>query len=236
MNNKFTNKKVVLPVIHVETEEQAMQNVKIAQDCGADGVFIISHGYFSGTQLFELALKLKRAFNGFWIGVNCLDMPPLDVISTMPLEIDGVWSDNARIDERIEEHPYSQQIVDMIQKRGWQGLYFGGVAFKYQRQVENLESAVEKAKPFMNVICTSGVGTGHAADLTKMARMKKAAGEFPLAIASGITPVNVTEYLPYIDYFLVATGINKVGEEMLDTHKTRDLANSIHNYGIAKKF
>ncbi|MCD8309993.1 MAG: hypothetical protein LUB83_02070 [Prevotellaceae bacterium] len=29
-----------------------------------------------------------------------------------------------------------------------------------------------------------------------------------LAIASGITPQNVTDYLPYVDYYLVATGIS----------------------------
>jgi hypothetical protein len=36
--------------------------------------------------------------------------------------------------------------------------------------------------------------------------LKRALGDWPLAIASGITPENVGEYLPVADCFLVATG------------------------------
>lgn len=38
--------------------------------------------------------------------------------------------------------------------------------------------------------------------------MKQAIGEFPLAIASGITPENVSESLDIADCFLVAKGIS----------------------------
>jgi predicted TIM-barrel enzyme len=68
--------------------------------------------------------------------------------------------------------------------------------------------------PFMDVVTTSGVGTGHAAEIDKIQGMKQALGDFPLAIASGIKPANVTDYLPHADCFLVATGISKSFDQL----------------------
>lgn len=225
----FKNKKVILPVIHVENSEQGLRNAVLAHRSGADGVFIISHGVIDAAGLFDLAKLIKHEIQGFWVGVNCLGLSALEAAQIVPMEVNGLWTDNAHIDERILfEQEYARKVKDTLQERGWYGRYFGGVAFKYQREVVNLELAVEKSKPYMDVICTSGVGTGHAADLSKMQRMKAAAGDFPIAIASGITPENVIEYLPYIDYFLVATGISKSFTE-LDEGKTKQLIKNIRD-------
>ncbi len=62
---------------------------------------------------------------------------------------------------------------------------------------------------FMDVVTTSGPGTGHAVHVDKIRAMKEALGQFPLAIASGITAENVQDYLPWSDCYLVATGISK---------------------------
>ena len=138
---KFSNKHVILPVIHVSSEEQAMQNANIVMESDAD------------------------------------------------------------------------EILEARDAIGWMGLYFGGVAFKYQRRVNNLRSAARNARDYMDVVTTSGPRTGLAADIEKIRIMKKALDDFPLAIASGITPENVTEYLPYSDCYLVSTGISRNFEE-----------------------
>lgn len=101
-------------------------------------------------------------------------------------------------------------------------LYFGGVAFKYQRHVEDFESACRVATRYMDVVTTSGPGTGHAAEVEKIRRMKAALGVIPLAIASGVTPENVADYLPHADCFLVATGISRSFTE-LDPARVRSL-------------
>jgi predicted TIM-barrel enzyme len=82
------------------------------------------------------------------------------------------------------------------------------VAFKYQRQIEDLEAACRIACRFVDVVTTSGPGTGQAASVVTIRQMKQALGGWPLAIASGITPENVGDYLPFADCFLVATGIS----------------------------
>ena len=55
-------------------------------------------------------------------------------------------------------------------------------------------------------------------------------GDHPLAIASGITPENVADYLPFADCFLVATGISTRIEE-LDAHRTRALIQAVRAAG-----
>ena len=78
----------------------------------------------------------------------------------------------------------------------------------------------------MDVICTSGPATGLAADIEKIQRLYSARGEKTLALASGITPENVSEYLPCADHFLVATGISR-SFYMLDPEKVKLLADKI---------
>jgi len=40
----FSNRHVVLPIIHAEAVEQVLCNAEIARDAGYDGVFLINHG------------------------------------------------------------------------------------------------------------------------------------------------------------------------------------------------
>ncbi len=203
-------KKYILPVVHVVDKEQAFSNVEKVKACGADGVFLISHGFMDDEELVQLAVQVKDAFAPIWVGVNCLGLDAKKTVQVVPPVIDGIWTDNADVDERSQTQPYAEE-VRAIQKRLLPSTrYFGGVAFKYQRSVRDLEAAVAKAAPLMDVICTSGVGTGYAADIQKIERMGIKAKEVgaSLAIASGITPQNVTDYLPYVDYYLVATGIS----------------------------
>ncbi len=204
----FRARKVVLPVIHVESEGQAMENAFIAFEAGADGIFLINHDYDCG-HLLKVFQAVRDKFPGWWVGLNCLDLYPDEVFDVIGNDVNGVWVDNAFVDETKEVQGYPEYVKQKRLRARWLGLYFGGVAFKYQREVEDLEKAVEIAKNYVDVITTSGPGTGLAADVGKIKRMRKAAGNFPLAVASGITPENVADYLPYVDAFLVATGISK---------------------------
>jgi hypothetical protein len=221
----FPNKHVVLPVIHVASQEQALRNTVIAIDAKADGVFLINHA-ISSNGLLDILSAVADAYPGFWIGVNCLDLDPEDVFRRVSSMVKGVWTDSAMIDETAAEQTRAKAIQKIHQSTGWQGLYFGGVAFKYQRPVEDLESAALLARDFMDVVTTSGPGTGQAAHLEKIKIMKAALVDFPLAIASGITPENITEYLPFSDCYLVATGVSRSFEE-LDPPLVRSLVNKV---------
>jgi len=209
----FSSRHVVLPVVHVASLEQALRNTQIARDARADGVFLINHS-MSDEALLDVHDAVADAHPDWWVGVNCLGMWPDQVFRAVGPKVDGVWVDNAGIDEGQEEQLLAESLLAIRDSHAPGCLYFGGVAFKYQRHVDDLEAAARIAAPYMDVVTSSGPGTGHAAEVEKIRRMREALGETPLAIASGITPENIEEYLSIADCFLVATGISRSFTEL----------------------
>jgi hypothetical protein len=220
----FKKKHTLLPVIHVRDEQQAYENVAIACENGADGVFLIGHGMFY-LDLLLIQQKSKERFPGCWIGVNCLDLPTRDVWKQVTNLVDGVWTDNAEIQEADDDQPSAREIVAAKASANYRGLYFGGVAFKFQRHVTDLSRGAALAKDYVDVVTTSGIGTGRSPDVEKIKTMKGAIGDHPLAIASGITPGNVSDYKD-ADVFMVATGISKTFHD-LDADLVKALADAL---------
>lgn len=218
----FSNRHVVLLVVHTVSREQALRNAAIARDSGADGVFLISHGAIRDDQLLAVQADVRAGQPGLWVGINCLSWRPEELFARVGPDVQGVWVDDALIDESTDDQPAARRIAAVQQANGWAGLYFGGVAFKYQRPVRDLAAAARRAASHMDVVTTSGPGTGHAASPEKVRVMKQAVGDAPLAVASGVTPENVTDYLPWADCFLIATGVSSTFEE-LDPERARDL-------------
>ncbi|MGD9047817.1 MAG: BtpA/SgcQ family protein [Anaerolineae bacterium] len=224
----FANRHIILSVVHVAEPEQALRNAEIARRQGCDGVFLIRHE-IDNTELLRIHHQLYEAFPDWWIGVNCLDLSPSKVFDVITDEVAGVWVDNAMIDERESLQVKAEAIQAAREQSGWQGLYFGGVAFKYQRYVEDVGRAARLAAEYMDVVTTSGPATGESADRVKIQTMKAALGDVPLAIASGTTPENVGGYLEIADCFLVATGISKSWLEF-DEERVRELVRRVRTY------
>ncbi len=208
---------VVLPVIHVQDNEQAEANIRLAVEAGCPGVFLINHD-FPYEQFLPIIRHVRPLFPDYWIGVNFLAktgkiaFPILAELEGQGVKVDGYWADDARIDEQrnASEQLEAEEITAIKAECGWSGLYFGGTAFKKQREVAaaDFDKSASLACNFMDVVTTSGIATGHSADLQKMQTFRTACGDTPLALASGITPENVSSYVPYVDCVLVATGIN----------------------------
>ncbi len=221
--------KSVLPVIHCESTEQALRNTTIAADCGCDGVFLINHS-ISAQSLLGIIEVVRADFTDLWLGANFLGMGAVDVFRKIPLNaIDGIWTDDAGVDERRIEQPAAESVQNAIHESGWSGTYFGGIAFKYQREVDHVTKAAKIASQYMDVVCTSGPGTGKVASTEKLQEMKRAIGKTPLAVASGVTPENVGDALPWVDLFLVATGISRSFTE-LDPMKVESLVSIVKDY------
>ena len=225
----FTNRHAVLPIIHVVSREQALRNVEISLASGADGAFLISHGAISDDELLTIYGDARAAQPGFWLGINCLSLRPQALFAHLPPGTQGAWVDDATIDECSAHQPAAARIQAAQQAHGWEGLYFGGVAFKYQRPVRDLAGAARCAAPWMDVVTTSGPGTGQAASPAKVRTMKEALNGFPLGLASGVTPENVNDYLPWTDALLVSTGISYDFDE-LDPARVRDLVRVVRDW------
>ena len=208
---------VILPVIHVLDEEQAVINVDVALDNGAHGVFLINHDF--GVQPFLPIIRhVRHQFPDLWLGLNFLAVtgkdafPILAELESDGYRIDAYWADDARIDESkdVDHQDEAKTILQTKEQCGWKGMYFGGTAFKKQRYVDpaDYHTSAKLACQFMDVVTTSGIATGHEADLDKTAVFRDAIGQSALALASGITPDNAHLYRHQVDAFLVATGIN----------------------------
>lgn len=87
--------------------------------------------------------------------------------------------------------------------------------------------------PYVDVVCTSGPGTGMEASPQKLAGMRGGIGpSAALALASGVTADNVVRYLLHVDAFLVGTGL-EASFGVLDPGKLQRLQAEIAAYDPA---
>uniref|UniRef100_A0A1X7V2B1 HpcH/HpaI aldolase/citrate lyase domain-containing protein n=1 Tax=Amphimedon queenslandica TaxID=400682 RepID=A0A1X7V2B1_AMPQE len=158
----------ILPVIHVRSEEQAIRNSLLAASEGAQGVFLINHE-FPYVQLLPIIVGVREKLPYLWIGVNFLGVTgdiafkELGKLSSNGYQVDAYWADNGEVDERkpqIQEK--AERIKSVREKSGWDGIYFGGTAFKCQRHIQDelVERAASIAIRYMDVVTTSGQATG----------------------------------------------------------------------------
>lgn len=222
----FPKRHTLIVVVHVLDREQALRNVLIAQAEGADGVFLINH-QTNHLHLSSCFKYIRERCPDFWIGLNYLDLDKYNALRLLPSGAQGLWDDNAQIDlDQMNPQYEASEFASRRAETGKEALYFGGVAFKYQRSSRDPAKEAKLAVPYVDVITTSGDGTGIAANLSKIQSMKAAIGDHPLAIASGITPENVKDYMPHADCFLVATGVSFSDTE-LNPQRVRELAQAI---------
>jgi uncharacterized protein len=212
----FGKSPVLLPVIHPISRADALRAVSVAHAAGVPGVFLIDQG-MSERDVLALARMGHETYPSLWIGLNLLSRTAGKTLTTTynrGWRVDGIWSDWAGIDEQRvmgSSHPEAEAFLNVRRTASWDGLYFGGVAFKYQREVaqSDLSAVAEMSIPYMDVLCTSGPGTGRPADVEKVKALRAGLGDHAMALASGVTPENVGNYLPYVQAFLVGTGIEE---------------------------
>jgi hypothetical protein len=207
----------VLVVVHVTSGEQALRNSQIAQEAGADGVFLINHGIDTAS-LKATWSAVTTAMPRFWVGVNDLTTPAIETARSWQAGLAGVWEDHTVMARDLPYLTSARTRAVQWAALDTPPLLFGGVAFKYGPDEsltgDRLAALASAATQFVDVVTTSGPGTGYSARLTKIATIRAAIGDSPLAIASGITAENVADYLPYADCFLVASGISRSFDEL----------------------
>ena len=209
----FGTSPVLLPVVHPIGREEALASIRIAHDLGVRGVFLIDQGMVERDVLL-LMHEVRERYPSLWIGLNLLSRTPERALAIAIATcgfVDGIWSDDAGIDVHVAKQSRAEAFLATRRAHAWTGLYFGGVAFKYQREVlfVDLGFAAAAADPYMDVLCTSGPGTGQVADVEKVRALRAGLGDHAMALASGVTPENVKNYLPYVQAFLVGTGIEE---------------------------
>lgn len=238
----FQQDRALLAVIHSRSNDRdgldtLLTSVGNAVAGGADGIFLIdqhaSLDFIIGTAL----PAVRERFPNFWIGLNPLAASNVyNAMSMAKLHgLNGLWRDDAGVDGRTfaECVESAHATISARQLTRWNGLYFGGTAFKTQRKLPlgELPYVVRMAAMFTDVVTTSGDWTAVAAELERIKLIRNTMDRHvDLAIASGITVENVKDYLPYANAFIVGTGIESAFG-VIDPERVCQLANLIHRYG-----
>ena len=207
------HERVLLPVLHVSDQYDVLAQAKIAIENGADGLMLCAWPASIAMMLHAIT-QIREAYPDCFVGVNFMK-PPQEL--TGPIEADAVW-----FDEGVDGNGPSERLTTMLSKLddlGFTGLRFGGFAFKGKKWIPDtsLPELGLTACTLLDVPTTSGQGTGVAMDLRRAQKVRDALGtQTRVAVASGVTVANATDYLPYFDIFLVGTGV--------ETHKPHPIA------------
>jgi predicted TIM-barrel enzyme len=205
----------IYPVVHISDEEQAIAQTGIALELGSNGLYLIDHHNSYPDKLLNVFELVSREHPNAFIGINALCIPDsyqtfTAIIDAREKEIitrypDGVWVDDAS---------FLPQAVDSLRSNNPETLairYLGGVAFKYTSSFTDLPELAafeaERMEKYVDVVTTSGAGTGLPPTPAKIKAMKEALTNKPLAVASGVSYENLKEFDGYIDQLLVATSI-----------------------------
>jgi len=254
IEHSFDKSKVFLPVIHYYDDEQFWKNIEIAYKY-TDGVWLITQGRgMYSDKLCRFAEEMRGKLpTTFFIGVNFLrdNIHAFELVEKMGCVFDGLWTDNGYVYDDNRSIVEADNFARLIEESDWNGLYFGGTAFKYQRKVFFLEYVTRVACDYMHVVTTSGPGTGQSANIEKIKLMRKVIDDHSgystlsindntpqqyrpgFALASGVTVENIGTYLPYVDAFMVGTGIEKEFG-ILDEDKVREMSRLIYEYRCSR--
>jgi len=219
---------VFLPVIHITSPERVLIQTQRAVEAGANGLWLINHGgHTTGFKyLIDTCDKVRKAHPNLWIGLNFLDLEPLDALEYLPEGANGLWVDNGGVAEK-QNGGFNIRCAEQLWRRTQihrpDILLFGGVAFKYRDEgsVKDVAGIAEAALPYMDVVTTSGPGTGHAADIGKIRRMSRAIGANNLGLASGLSADNLSGFSEHVKHLIISSSISDNSGE-LDLAKMRE--------------
>lgn len=207
----------VLPVIHHLDTHTTLEQAALAMNCGADGVFLISH-QGADDDLPPLAATLKGRYPGKLLGINLLGQSVQHAYqAALDFNLDAVWADSAGVSSAGLTDT-GAWLADQIRHNASAGpLVFASVAFKYQPVEPHPAGAASAARAMGAVPTTSGARTGLPPTREKIGFMSSAAGGV-LAVASGMDCDNVAGFVPMLSHILVATGVS-VDDHHFDVDK-----------------
>jgi len=201
------NKRQLIPVIHHRDVITTLYNAEIAAKVGCEYVSLIQ---MEGRDnlLDEAFRAIRKDFPDLKAIINRLSLDPsVSYLVNRSLGANGTWADKCGVHGEFLSQESSAIATEIVLSPNHK--FFGGVAFKYQEHEKYPELAAKTAYDLGFIPTTSGLQTGSAPDIDKIKCMANALPERILAVASGITPENVTDFAPYVNYYFVATGISR---------------------------
>jgi hypothetical protein len=229
----------VFPVIHLgETSiGKSVEQADTAFELGADGVYLIDH--YNGAQdtrrIFETLTEVREHGPDRYVGLNILGLTVPEAFGRIAgaklLQLPSdLWVDDVReggeLDKALE---FRKSLSDLAAVS-----LHGGIAFKYTPTATNNANAASAEtavlKRYVDVITTSGLGTGKPPTVEKLAAMKFVSGGKPVAVASGIDLSNIESFGGIVDEVLVASSVEtRPGSGVFEPSVLKDFIEIAHN-------
>jgi len=235
----------VFPVVHItEGVELALEQSQLALESGSGGVYLIDHKRASYERVEKTLAYLRRYNRGSFVGVNFLHVYPTQIFERFAeklvlaaasgTEIKTVLPDSLWVDDCSVSFDSIRNIRENVRPEiGATVAYAGGVAHKYTfTETDDPFVASEEAKKYfagLDIVVTTGPSTGMPPSPAKIEAMKAAIGDTPLAIASGITANNVSDFKAADQVFVASSIETEKGNGIFDPAKLQHLINVAHN-------
>ena len=214
--------------------EQALCDLESSFENGADSVVLINE-WCSLKELETTLQEVRKKYPQVPLGVNYLGhqgetesygyRDAFRLARDYKLQV--VWTDFSGVD-LIHERP----AIDLHQieaARPENVFYASGVHMKYSTLVDAdkpIEKSALQAMGWVDGVIVTGPKTGAACNPDHAKRVRAAIGDYPLGVASGVSPSNVHEILPYVDFYLVASSLQD-SEQRIDGIKVRALRTAL---------
>lgn len=226
----------IYPVVHINTTPTAVEQSATALTAGADGVYLIHHGADNAT-VFGVLRIVGDNHPGAFVGVNLLGSSTLQALHRIEQALNtgeitcapsGLWSDDIRSDpDPFAAKEYASRTEALSGVR-----ILGGIAFKYTSTfTEDPDVARDETvrlRDAVDVVTTSGSGTGTPPTVAKLRAMREVAGR-PIAVASGLSAANVVDFRTVVDEVLIASSIETAPYSgIFDRHALLDAIQTVH--------
>lgn len=224
----------VWPVIHVRDTVQVCENAAIARQAGCTGVLLVAMDGCNENSDHAAARLIRNPLHpDFKVGVNYLGKRPTAALRhAMAHGYDALWMDEQLFSAggcSLE----GQSFLRVWQRAAAPPKVFAAVAFKGQPHDPRPGESAYALGECGIIPTTSGPGTGMMATIEKVAECRPIGSPWPLALASGVTPENMHQYIPFVTHILVNTGISK-DFHTFDPERLAALMDAVEAHGGGK--
>lgn len=195
--------------------DEAFWDLENAMEGGADAVVFINE-WSSHEELKNCLDGVRKKYQGP-LGVNYLPKeasPDYGTIEAFSLAKDYslqiVWTDFSGVDLIKEKPEISLHTIE--NQKCNEFFYCSGIHMKYSNLIDPnkpIEKSALQAMGWLDGIIMTGPKTGIAVDVDKLKRARAVLGNYPLGLASGVSPENAEQLAPHADFFLVASSLQK---------------------------
>lgn len=191
-----------------------MQDLDNCLKGGADAVIFINE-WCSLDELERVLKHVRKKYPVGPLGVNYLgddQSDPYGIHHSFRLareyNLQLVWTDFSGVDLIKEKSEISLHEIDKVKPENV--FYCSGIHMKYSTLLDPnkpIEKSALQAMGWADGIIVTGPKTGVAADPEKMRKARSVIGDYPLGVASGVSPENVHQIREYCDFYIVASSL-----------------------------